>query len=423
MSRQKLTHTVQGLNSETAYIEMMSASIKIGRIFGIPIYLHFTFLIILLLFIYVFGSQSLTLMGITLGFGDIDASVGVKYVLGTIASVVFFATILAHELAHSYVAMRFGVKIRSITLMIFGGVASMEEIPKKPMEELKMALAGPMTSLAIGAMSYGLMVSLDLLELGSGLEGVVILLGIIAFYNVLLAFFNMLPAFPMDGGRVLRSFLAARMSYIDATKKAVSVAKVLAIGMAVFGIFVFNLFLVLIALFVYMGAKEEERATVISESLEGMTVRQIMSDAVQVAHPDMTVQQLLDLMMATRRMGYPVVDYGLVGIVTLSDTSKVQKDRIHITRVKDIMTRNVVTVKPETSAVEAVRILSQRDLGRLPVVDDRGMLVGIVTRKDFLRMVEIIEARRKGAISVIWGQPGWDQQRKPPQQPPHPPQY
>ena len=396
----------------------MRASLRIGRIFGIPIYLHFTFLMILLLFIYGLSAYTLEILGIKIGFSEIDASTAAKYAFGTIASVVFFVTILAHELAHSYVAMRYGVKIRSITLMIFGGVASMEEIPRKPGEELRMAIAGPATSLAIGGGAYGLYVLFGLLDLGSWAEGVEILLGIIAFYNILLAFFNLLPAFPMDGGRVLRSFLAGRMSYVDATKKAVSVAKVLAIIMAITGIFV-NLFLLLIAFFVYVGAKEEEQATVISESLEGFTVRQIMSDAIQVVHPDMTVQQLLDMMLATRKMGFPVVDFGLVGIVTLSDTNRVPKDRAHVMRVKDIMTREVVTVRPDMPAAEAVKILSQKGVGRLPVVDDRGALVGIVTGKDFLRMVEIIEARRRG---TVWGQEGWEQRARPPQQPPFPPQ-
>ena len=391
---------------------------KIGRIFGIPIHLHFTFLIILLGMIYLFVAFSYEIAGFTLGFADLDAGLSIKLLFGTVTAVVFFVTILAHELAHSYMAMKYGVKIRSITLLIFGGVASMEEIPRKPGEELKMALAGPMTSLAIGAAAYGLLLFMEFIDLGSGADGVVILMGIIAFYNILLAGFNLLPAFPMDGGRVLRSYLAERMSYVDATRKAVSVAKVLAIGMAIVGIFG-NLFLIVVALFIYFAAKEEEQATVINESLEGLTVRQIMSDAVQVVHPDMTVQQLLDMMLATRKMGFPVVDFGLVGIVTLSDTNNVPKDRAHVTRVKDIMKRDVVTVRPETPATEAIKIISQKDVGRLPVVDERNALVGIVTRKDFLRMVEIMEARRRG---TVWGQPGWQQptteQSRPPRFPP-----
>ncbi len=395
----------------------MSNSIKIGRVFGIPIYLHLTFLIILPLFVWVFSDGSARLLGITLGFGGLDTSVAVKYAFGTVAAVVFFATIVAHELAHSYMAIRYGVKIRSITLMLFGGVASMEEIPRQPGQELKMAAAGPMTSFAIGVSSYVAMVSVDFLDLGTvAAEGIEILLGIIAFYNVLLGVFNLVPAFPMDGGRVLRSFLATRMSHIDATKKAASIAKVLAAVMGVVGILSFNIFLIFIAFFVYMGAKEEEQATLITESLEGLTVRQLMTSPVQVVHPNMSVQQLLDIMLTTRRMGLPVVDQDLVGIVTLSDTNKVPKENARMAMVRDIMSLDVTTVGPDAPAAEAIKLMSKKSIGRLPVVDEGGTIVGMVTRKDFLRMVEIIEARRRG---TAWGQPNWrDQQQRPPPPPP-----
>jgi Zn-dependent protease len=399
---------------------MSGISLKIGRALGIPIYLHFTFLIILPLFIYVFSTGETDIFGITLGFGGTDLSTAAKVAFGTTAAVLFFTAVLAHELAHSYVAIRYGVKIKHITLMLFGGVASMEEMPRKPLEELKMAFAGPMASFVIGATAFGGMVFVDFLDLGSSGESIVILLGLTGFYNVLLAGFNLLPAFPMDGGRVLRSYLATKMSYVDATRKAASVAKVLAIGMAVVSLIVFfNLFLLLVAMFIYFAAREEERATVIGESLDGLTVRQLMSDAIMVAHPNMSVQQLLDMMMATNRTGFPVVDYGLVGIVTLSDTRKVPKDRAPFTQIRDIMTKEVITVRPDTPANDAVRILSQREISRLIVVDDRRNLVGIVTKRDFTRMVEVMEARKRG---TAWGQPGWEQQvRRPP--PPPPPGY
>jgi Zn-dependent protease/CBS domain-containing protein len=395
-------------------------SLKIGKALGIPIYLHFTFLIILPLFIYVFSTETADILGITLGFGGTDLSTAAKIAFGTVAALMFFAAVLAHELAHSYVAIRYGVRIKHITLMLFGGVASMEEMPRKPLEELKMAFAGPMASFVIGVVSFGGMFFVDLLDLGSSWESIVILLGLTGFYNVLLAGFNLMPAFPMDGGRVLRSYLATKMSYVEATKKAAYVAKVLAIGMAVVSLVVFfNLFLLLIAMFIYFAAREEERATIIGESLDGLTVRQLMSDAIQVVHPSMSVQQLLDMMMATNRTGFPVVDYGLVGIVTLSDTRKVPKDRAPVTQIRDIMTRDVVTVRPDTTANDGVRILSQKEIGRLVVVDDRGNLVGIVTKKDFTRMVDIMEARKRG---TAWGQPGWEQQiARPP--PPPPPVY
>ena len=418
MDASRLVCPVQTLNSVIAYRASMNGrSLKIGKALGIPIYLHFTFLIILPFIIYIFSTGDVDIFGITLGFGNTDLSTAAKYAFGTVAAVIFFATVLAHELAHSYVAIKYGVRIKHITLMLFGGVASMEEMPRRSLEELKMALAGPIISLLIGVVSFGGMVFVEFLDLGSSWESIVILLGLTGFYNVFLAGFNLLPAFPMDGGRVLRSYLATKMSYVDATKKASSVARVLAIGMAVVGVFLLNWFLMLVAFFVYIAARDEERATVIGESLDGMTVRQLMSDAIVEVHPSMSVQQLLDMMMATNKTGFPVVDHGMVGIVTLSDTRKVPKDRAPVTQVRDIMTKEVITVRPDTPANDAVRILSQREISRLIVVDDRRNLVGVVTKRDFTRMVEVMEARKRG---TAWGQPGWEQQvrRTPPPPPP-----
>lgn len=377
----------------------MSASIKIGRVFGIPIYLHLTFLLILPLFIYAFSDPNrVEFFGIPLSFTDLDADTWIKYFFGTATTLLFFASIVAHELAHSYLALRYGVQIRSITLMIFGGVASMDEMPRQPGQELKMAFAGPLASLLVGGAAAVGAIVFGLFEDGSMvLNGISIMLGIIAFYSALLAGFNLVPAFPMDGGRVLRAHLATKMPYVDATKKAARIGKYIAIGMGVLGIF--NIWLILIALFVYIGASEEEQATTITESLQGITVRQIMSDAVQVVHPDMTVQQLHDVILSTRHKGFPVVDGDLVGIVTLSDTQRVPREHLPFARVRDIMTREVVTVPPQMEAVRALNLLSERKINRLVVLDG-GKIVGVVTRNDFMHAVDVMLARKR----MVWGQ-------------------
>ena len=380
----------------------MSAAIRIGRIFGIPIYLHLTFLLILPLFAYLFSSppNQTSVFGIPLSFKDLDAALWVKYVFGTVAAIVFFVTILIHELAHSYLALRYGVRIRGITLMIFGGVSSMEEMPKKPGQEWRMAFAGPLSSLVIGVVAYLAMVVFEAFGPGSVLlDGVTILLGLTAVYNILLAGFNLIPAFPMDGGRLLRAFFASRMPYIEATRRAARIGRYFAIAMGIFGIF-YNIFFILIALFVYIGATEEEQATTISESLHGVQVRHVMSTQVEVVHPDTSVQQLHDLMLMTRHMGFPVVDRGLVGIVTLSDTHKVPRERYEHTMVRDIMAREVVTVPPDMDATKALYLMAEKRIGRL-VVMDGSQIVGIVTQKDFLRTVDVMSARQQ---VTRWGQ-------------------
>jgi CBS domain-containing protein len=171
--------------------------------------------------------------------------------------------------------------------------------------------------------------------------------------------------------------------------------------------------MIMIAFFVYVGASEEERSTVMQDSLEGMRVRQLMTDAVQVVHPDTSVQQLMDLMFMTHHMGFPVVDNSLVGIVTLSDTQRVPKEHLPFAKVADIMTRDVISISPEAPAVQALKIMTERGIGRLPVLD-QGKLVGIVTNTDFVRAVRVVTARaRVGSMGY--------QYPPPPQQPPQAP--
>ena len=377
----------------------MSASISLGRIFGIPIRLHITFLLIFPLFVYIFSDppNQNEIFGIVLSFKDLGVATWVKYVFGTIASVLFFMAILGHELAHSYLAQKYGVKIRHITLMIFGGVSAMEETPRNPGQEWRMAFAGPLSSLAIGAVSFLAMIVLEFAGTNSVIsDGVSILLGITGFYNILLAAFNLIPAFPMDGGRLLRSYFATRMPYVDATRYAAKIGRYFAIGMGLFGLITFNFFFIIIALFVYIGATEEEQATAITESLQGLTVRQLMTHDVQVVHPETTIQQLHELMLATRHMGFPVVDRGLVGIVTLTDTHKVPKEQLPHARVKDIMTCEVVTVSPDVDAAKALHLMTEKRISRLVVLEN-GLLVGIISQKDFLRAINIMTARGRGA--------------------------
>ncbi len=379
----------------------MAASLRIGRIFGIPIYLHLTFLIIVPLFIYVFSAppSAVTFLGVPLSFNTLSAALWVKYFFGTLATVLFFVTILLHEIAHSYLAQKYGIEIKGITLMIFGGVSQMEEVPRKDGQEWRMAAAGPMTSLAIGLGALGAWFALD--QISSPpvwLGGSVILLGLMGIYNLLLAGFNLIPAFPMDGGRVLRSLFAEHMPFLEATKRAARIGRYFAIAMAVFGIF-YNFFFIIIALFVYIAATEEEQATVLTESLQGYTVGKLMSTNVEVVHPDTTIAQLRDLMLSTKHMGFPVVDHGLVGIVTLSDTHKLPREGLEHAKVADIMTRNVVTVTPDTDASKALHMMIEKKISRLVVVQGKD-IVGIATQKDFLRAVNVLAVQKQ---AQRWG--------------------
>jgi len=375
----------------------MKWSYQIGSIRGIPIKLHLTFLIILLAFIWVLAVNDFRIetLGITLGFGGMDISTGLKYLLGAITSVLFFSTLLFHELSHSFIAQSYGTHIRSITLFVIGGVSQMEEIPREPRMEARISAAGPALSLGIGILTsaiYYLFGPVSPAETEATLKSAaLIVVGIIAFYNVFLGLFNLVPAFPMDGGRILRAWFAMRMPYIEATRRAVSVGKSFAIAMGIFGLFASPI-LIAIAIFIYLGASGEEKATVISITLEGVKVRNVMTSVPDVIYvpPDWTLEQLIDVMFKTRHMGYPVQESHaspVLGVITFSDVQRVPASERVAIRVEDVMKREIISIRPDADAFDALKLMSSRNLGRLIVMED-GQMVGIVSRTDLMRAIQ-----------------------------------
>ena len=378
----------------------MKWSYRIGSIGGIPIKLHLSFLVILVLFIWVFAVNDIKIFGIILGFGGLNISTWLKYLLGTIVSVLFFATLLFHELSHSFVARRYGTKIRSITMFVLGGVAQMEEIPKEPRKEAKISAAGPAFSMSIGIITYAIYYifgPVNLAASGATLkEATLIVVGIIAFYNVILGLFNIIPAFPMDGGRILRALFATRMSYIDATKKAVVVGKSFAFAMGLFGLLTLpgGVWLLLIAIFIYFGASGEEQATIISVSLEGVKARDVMTAVPNVVHvpPDMTLNQLVDVMFRTKHIGYPVQEEQsspVLGVITFGDVRQIPASKRDTTRVEEVMKREIITIGPDADASDALILMSTKNVGRL-IVMKGGQMEGIISRTDLLREIKFL---------------------------------
>lgn len=231
---------------------MMENSIQIARIFGIPIKIHISFLIILPFFAWMFALQPEPY-----GFAGTEPDI-LRYALALTTAVLLFASVLVHELAHSYLSLRYGTNIREISLYLIGGVSAMEGEIRDPVKEATMAFAGPFSSLVIGfvllAANYLFNPAASTAE-GNALFMMVFILG---YINVILALFNLIPAFPMDGGRILRALFASRMNFVEATEKAATVGKILALIMGVIGLLI-SFWLVLIAIFIYMGASGEER--------------------------------------------------------------------------------------------------------------------------------------------------------------------
>ncbi len=364
----------------------MAASIQIGKIMGIPIRLHITFLLILPIFGYIFANYPSPF-----GFNDLGISIALQYTFGMLAALFLFTCVLLHELGHSYVAKNHGIKIQSITLFLFGGVSSMEEIPRDPKVEFRMAATGPGISILIGIILF----AFYFLFMPATPNAYMRLVFLVAYINIVLGIFNLIPAFPMDGGRVLRAWFAGRMSYIKATRAAANIGKMFAIFMGIFGFLLLpsGIWLLLIAFFIYIGASEEEKSTEISVILEGVKIKDIMSTDIHSVRPEMSVEELVENMFRYKHMGYPVMDDGnLVGVVTFNDVQRVPIDQRRNFKISQIMTKQIISLPDDEDAVSALKLMTTHNIGRVIITRDKKM-VGIVSRTDLLRSVQLLEQK------------------------------
>ncbi|MCT8336288.1 CBS domain-containing protein [Methanoculleus sp. Afa-1] len=376
----------------------MEASLQIGNLAGIPVKLHWSFLLVIPLFAWIIGSQIVltteliaVLFGVPIDMTLITAGFN-PYILGTVVALGLFFGVFIHEMAHSLIAKAKGIEIHSITLLILGGVSQMEETMPDPKIELPMALAGPLTSLGVGIVSSALVYVVAAINLDPGVAGVLIFtFGYLGLLNVLLFGFNLLPAFPMDGGRVLRAWLARRMPLSRATRIAADVGKGFAVLFGLVGFLLLNPILILIAFFIYIGANQEATSLRYNILLQDVTVADAMSSPVTTVEPTMPLPRVVEMMYETKHLGFPVMERGsLVGIIALADIHKTSPIDREAMQVRDVMTRNPTTLPPSASLIDALRIITGQNIGRIPVVVD-GDLVGIVTRTDVLRVMELRE--------------------------------
>lgn len=368
--------------------------IRIGSAFGIPIQLNWTFLIVLPLFA-AFIAWDIAQLVLVIN-ETFDAMIDpdqltkglLPWILGLASALGLFVGVLLHEFGHSLVAMRYGYEIDSITLWLLGGMASFTEFPENWRHELVIAIAGPVVSVLISMGSYVAFVNLP-----SSVDAARFVFGYLAIINFVLAAFNLLPGFPMDGGRILRALLARNQPHAQATQQAATVGKLFAFILALFGLFT-NWFLILLAFFIYIAASGEVQQTTIQASFEGVTVGDVMTpkENLVTVTEDTTITELMTRMFNERHIGYPVVRNGdLVGMVTLDDASAVEKSEQDKYRVENVMSTDVKTITPDADAMEAFQQMQQNGVGRLPVVDGAGNLVGIVSRTDLLRAFNVIQ--------------------------------
>ncbi len=376
----------------------MFRSYRVGRVFGIPLELDVTFLLVLPALAWLVAAQLDQLVGLLNGLlgltiaaeaiagGLRPLAVGFAAILG------LFVGVFLHELGHSVVAMHYGYGVDSITLWLLGGIAQPAEQPRNWVHEFWIAVAGPIVSVLLGVGCY-----LAVLVVPPEFDVAIFLLAYLAVLNVFLAGFNLLPAFPLDGGRVLRALLARRQSYVRATRQAATVGKGFAVLIGLVGLVALNVFWIFIAFFIYIAATAESKQMLLDAAFEGVTVGEVMTtrDQLDVVSPDILVSDLLDEILVKRHTGYPVVDGGeFVGIVTLSDVQEVDSEAV---TVGEVMTpaAELKTIQPATDAVDAFERLGSSNVGRLPVIDGRGNLLGLVTRTDLVTAFRAITQQQR----------------------------
>ncbi|MGC9529661.1 MAG: site-2 protease family protein [Candidatus Bipolaricaulaceae bacterium] len=360
---------------------------RVGKIAGIAIGVHYTWLVAFALV-----AWSLAAGYFPQAYPEWGQSA--YWITGTVAALLLFLSVLVHELAHSLVARARGMPVRNITLFIFGGVSNIAGEAEAPKDEFLMSIVGPLTSLALAAVFWGIRAAVG--DVDTPLAAT---LGYLAVINALLAGFNLVPGFPLDGGRVLRSILwSVTGSLPRATNIAAAAGQAFAwvlIGWGVFqllaGSLIGGLWIAFIGWFLN-GAAESSRGEVsLREHLRGVRVADVMDPQPETVGPEMPVEDLVrDVFLHGGRRAAPVCHAGrLAGIVALADVKEVPRELWGETRVEEVMTREPLhSVEPGTELSAALQLLAQHDIHQLPVVEG-GELRGMLSRADIIRYLQL----------------------------------
>ena len=382
----------------------MPGSFRVARILGIDIRIHISWVLIFLLVLLSLADQV---------FPDWypQWSQQKTFLISAIAALLFFASVLLHELAHAIVALRFKMSVSSITLFLLGGVANLTKEPPSARAEFFMASAGPLTSLTIGALAFLVQQlvtnNIDVVPSLQPVEGVARYL---SFINIAVALFNLVPGFPLDGGRVLRSIIwGVRRDRVAATRIAARGGQLVAGLMVVYGVSraldgeaMTGLWMFLIAYFLYGAASQSLQQERVTAAVGSVRVAQLMTTNYRSAPAGISIGQLIrDVVLPNNLQAIPIVAHDrLVGLVRITDLRKVEQDQWATTSVDAVMTpvSEVATVTPDEQIVAAIERFGGGDVPLLPVVD-HGSLVGVLFRDavvGYVRMQETLglDARR-----------------------------
>lgn len=369
----------------------MRWSLNIGTIAGTAVRMHVTFLLFL---------GWIFLADLASG-GPQEAWTGLLFM------VLLFACVLAHEFGHIFTARAFGVATPDVTLLPIGGVARLERIPEEPRQEFLIAIAGPAVNVVIG-------LALALLA-GAHLDPGVLagvdnarnsMLDRLAIVNLFLAAFNMIPAFPMDGGRVLRALLASRLGHIRATEVAAAVGQGAAFLLGFIGLF-WNPILIFIAIFVYLAASSEAHVVAMRAMAHGIPVTNAMMTQIARLTPQAHVNEAVETLLRTSQSEFPVVDDAgrPVGLLGRGDLIRAVKQLGPDARVAEVMTTKVPTVSHRRCLDDALRLLQEKSAPAVAVVDAQGVLLGLVTSETIGEMLMLRQTLPKGSTWGPWSRP------------------
>jgi Zn-dependent protease/predicted transcriptional regulator len=364
----------------------LSSGFAIGRVRGIEIRVHWSWVLIFALLVW------------TLSEGLFDTvfeqwPADRRWAAGIASTMLFFASVLLHELSHALVAQRYGMQVPSITLFIFGGVSNLAGEMESARQEFRIAIAGPLMSWVLAVVFAGLW----LLTTPAGISAI---FGYLAAINGLLGIFNLLSGFPLDGGRVFRSILWARSKdLMQATRIASRVGVLIAyamIGVGLVNVFVFGLlggvWYVLVGIFLKSASEGSYMSLVVEQTLEDVDVSSAMRPRPDLVSESEEIGPLIDRRVLTNAERAFLVERGGVfaGLVTVSDLVKVPRERWAETRVGAVMIPidRVITIEPSATLVAGLRLMQEHDVHQLPVVED-GAIVGMLTRGDVINRIQL----------------------------------
>ena len=369
----------------------MGWSVNIGSIAGTAVRIHITFLIFLA---WIFAASWAS-------GGAAAAWSGLEFLI------LLFACVLAHEFGHILTARAFGVPTPDVTLLPIGGVARLERIPEAPWEEFLIAIAGPLVNVAI-AVGLAIFMGADLnaRHLAAVESSKVSLVDRLAEVNLFLALFNMIPAFPMDGGRVLRALLAIRLGHVRATEIAAMIGQAFAFLLGFVGLF-WNPLLIFIAIFVYLAAASEAQLVAVRAMARDVPVSAAMMTEFATLTPDEHIDAAVETLLRTSQSEFPVIDtdHRIVGLLGRANMIRALKQLGPDARVNQAMTTGIPTIGHRRTLDEAFRLLQEKSVAAVGVVDGSDRLVGLITSETVGEMLMVRDALPPGVRFGPWSRP------------------